>query len=134
MDIIRLTGIRGYGYTGVFPEEQVLGQWFEVDVSLWLDLSPAGQSDRLSDTLDYGAVVKTVQQLIEESKVALLERLASEIADSILYPSHQVGPEVQQVQVALTKLTPPIPKFSGKVTIELIRHRSDRNPIQLLNR
>ena len=39
MDCIYLTGIRAYGYTGYLKEEQVLGQWFEVDVKLWLDLS-----------------------------------------------------------------------------------------------
>lgn len=31
MDSIHVTGIRCYGYTGLLPEEQVLGQWFEVD-------------------------------------------------------------------------------------------------------
>lgn len=133
MDVIRLTGIRAYGYTGALPEEQVLGQWFEVDVALWLDLSQPGQSDRLSDTVDYRFVISTVQRLIAESKFALLERLASEIADAILSPQKENDPQVQQVQVVLTKLTPPIPNFSGRVTIELMRTQSDRNPIQLPN-
>jgi len=34
-------------------EEQVLGQWFEVDVTLWVELAPAGKSDAIEDTLDY---------------------------------------------------------------------------------
>jgi len=38
MDCIHLTEFAP-GYTGYLPEEQVLGQWFEVDVTLWLDLS-----------------------------------------------------------------------------------------------
>jgi dihydroneopterin aldolase len=53
MDCIQLTGIRAYGYTGFLPEEQVLGQWFEVDLTLWLDLAKSGASDRIEDTLDY---------------------------------------------------------------------------------
>ncbi len=36
MDCIHVTGIRAYGYTGYLPEEQSLGQWFEVDLKLWL--------------------------------------------------------------------------------------------------
>ncbi|NEQ10994.1 MAG: dihydroneopterin aldolase, partial [Moorea sp. SIO4E2] len=53
MDCIKLSNIRCYGYTGYLPEEQTLGQWFEVDLTMWLDLSPAGESDDLSDTMDY---------------------------------------------------------------------------------
>ncbi len=119
MDIIRLTGIRGYGYVGALPEEQVLGQWFEVNVTLMLDLATAGQSDRLEDTLNYCSVVETVQHLIQTSKFALLEKLASAIADAIL--QNNAEPSIHQVTVALTKLTPPIPNFSGQVTIEITR-------------
>ncbi|MBF2025387.1 MAG: dihydroneopterin aldolase [Oscillatoriales cyanobacterium C42_A2020_001] len=120
MDIIRLTGIRCYGYTGALPEEQVLGQWFEVDVVLWLDLTQPGHSDRLSDTLDYRAIIQMVQQLVATSKFALLERLATAIAESILANTPKSG-AIQQVQVALTKLAAPIPGFNGNVTIELTR-------------
>ena len=116
MDQIHLTGIRCYGYVGAFPEEQVLGQWFEVDLTLGLDLSIAGQTDRLEDTLNYGAVVMQVQQLVKTSRVALLERLATTIADAILQSS-----SVRQVQVRLSKLAAPIPDFGGRVTIDLIR-------------
>jgi len=115
MDCIRLTGIRSYGYTGVLPEEQVLGQWFEVDIVLWLDLSQPGRSDRLQETLDYREVIATVQQLIRTSKFNLLERLATAIADCLLVYS------LEQVQVRLTKPAPAIPDFAGEVTVELTR-------------
>lgn len=116
MDSIHLTGIRCYGYTGHLPEEQILGQWFEVDVTLWLDLAPAGQSDQIEDTLDYRTVISTIQQLMKTSKFALVERLISVIAEALLSAE-----QVQQVQVRLTKLAAPIPDFSGKITLELTR-------------
>ncbi len=116
MDTIHLTGIRCYGYTGYLPEEQVLGQWFEVDLTLWLDLSPAGKSDAIEDTLDYRNIISTVQQLVKTSKFALLERLANAIAQSILESDR-----VAQVQVRLSKPAAPIPDFTGKITIELTR-------------
>jgi dihydroneopterin aldolase len=121
MDCINLTGIRSYGYTGYLSEEQVLGQWFEVDLKLWLDLSAAGKTDAIADTLDYRGVIKLVQHLVKTSKFALVERLASAIADSILQESYQVT----QVHVRLTKIAAPIPDFDGKITIELTRAKSN---------
>lgn len=118
MDSIHLRGIRSYGYTGVLPEEQVLGQWFEVELTLWLDLSQPGVSDRLEDTLDYRGLVNNVQVLVKTAKFKLLERLATAIADQALESI-----KVEQVQVRLTKLAAPIPDFEGQVSIELTRQR-----------
>jgi len=120
MDCIQLTGIRCYGYTGYLPEEQVLGQWFEVDLSLWLDLAKAGHSDEITDTLDYRSAIATVKQIVKTAKFALVEKLANAIADAILELD-----QVQQVQVRLSKLAAPIPDFGGKITIEITRtHQS----------
>lgn len=118
MDCIHLNQIRCYGYTGALPEEQVLGQWFEVDLTLWLDLSQPGQSDRLEDTLDYREVIAAVKTLVQTARFALLERLATAIAEAVLS-----GTPVQQVKVQLTKLAAPIPDFGGKITVELLRSR-----------
>lgn len=120
MDCIQVTGIRAYGYVGYLPEEQVLGQWFEVDLTLWLDLVAAGQSDSISDTLDYRHAIETVKQLVKTSKFALVEKLASSIADAILELDR-----VQQVQVRLTKCAAPIPDFDGKITIDITRRHPD---------
>lgn len=116
MDSLYLTGIRVYGYSGALPEEQVLGQWFEVDLVLTLDLSKPGSSDRLADTLDYRGVLAQVQHLVKHSRFALLERLATAIADQLLQEQ-----QIQQVKVRLTKLAAPIPDFTGKITVELTR-------------
>jgi dihydroneopterin aldolase len=125
MDSIHLSKIRCYGYTGVLPEEQVLGQWFQVDLVLWLDLSIAGESDRLEDTLDYRAVIETVQRIGKTGKFALLETMASAIAQAILHPEVSQTP-IQQVRVCLTKLAAPIPDFGGKITIEITRRLEDK--------
>jgi len=122
MDCIQITGIRGYGYTGYLQEEQVLGQWFEVDLTLWLDLAPAGESDEIADTLDYRNAIETVKQLVKTSKFALVEKLANAIANAILEL-----PLVQQVQVRLTKPAAPIPDFGGKITIDITRTHQSRS-------
>ncbi|MFB2880495.1 dihydroneopterin aldolase [Floridanema aerugineum] len=116
MDSIEITGIRCYGYTGYLPEEQVLGQWFEVDVTLWLDLTLAGKSDAIADTLDYRTTIEKVKSLVKTAKFALVEKLAEAIASSILESI-----KVTKVRVRLTKPAAPIPEFGGKITIDITR-------------
>lgn len=118
MDCIQLTGIRCYGYTGYLQEEQVLGQWFEVDLTLWLDVAAAGESDEIADTLDYRGAIETVKQIVKTSKFALIEKLATAIANAMLELDR-----VQQVQVRLSKPAAPIPDFGGKITLEITRTR-----------
>jgi dihydroneopterin aldolase len=115
MDCLQIRGIRSYGYVGYLPEEQVLGQWFEVDLTLWLDLSVAGRSDRLEDTHDYSKTVGQVQQLIQTSRFKLIESLAEAIAALLLATG------IEQVRVVLTKLTPPIPDFDGQIVVDITR-------------
>ncbi len=115
-DCIHLEGIRAYGYTGFFAEEQKLGQWYEVELKLWLDLSKSAQNDCLDDTYDYSADVNKILNLIRTATFKLIERLAAAIADIIL-----ASGKVEQVYVRLTKMNPPIPDFTGTVSIEITR-------------
>jgi 7,8-dihydroneopterin aldolase/epimerase/oxygenase len=119
MDCIHIEGIRAYGYIGFLPEEQVLGQWFEVSLIVWTDLSKAGKSDDLAETYDYSQDVAAIQTLIQTVKYKLIEKLAEEIAAIVL-----TSEQIQQVKVRLTKLHPPIPHFNGQVTLEILRSRS----------
>lgn len=118
LDCLHVQGIRGYGYTGLLPAEQSLGQWFEVNLHLYLDVQAAGQSDRLEETLDYHALIVEVQALLRRSRFALIERLATVIAEAVL-----AHPPIQQVKVTLIK-RPAIPDFDGHVQVELVRARN----------
>jgi 7,8-dihydroneopterin aldolase/epimerase/oxygenase len=118
MDVIQLTGIRCYGYTGYLPEEQILGQWFEVDLRMSLDLTAAGRSDRIEETLDYRSVILAVKDIIANSKFALIEKLADKIVTTVL-----AFDLVQQVELKLHKPGAPIPDFGGRITLELTRKK-----------
>ena len=118
MDVIQLTGIRCYGYTGYLAEEKFLGQWFEVDLRIGLDLAIAGQSDRIEDTLDYRSTIAAVKEIIATAKFDLVEKLAETIITTILGFDR-----VQQVELKLHKPAAPIPDFGGKITIELTRSK-----------
>jgi 7,8-dihydroneopterin aldolase/epimerase/oxygenase len=119
MDVIQLTGIRCYGYTGYLQEERVLGQWFEVDLRMGVDLAPAGQSDAIEDTLDYRSVIAAVKEIISTTKFALIEKLAEKILTTVLDFD-----KVQQVELKLHKPSAPIPDFGGRITIELTRQKT----------
>ena len=119
-DKIKVTGIRAYGYIGALPEENVLGQWFEVDLTLWMDLSVAGQSDNLADTHNYADIIQQTQQIIQTEKIKLIERLADAIATQALAND----PRLEKVQVTVNKLTAPVPNFDGRVAVTIVRTRS----------
>ena len=118
MDFIQLTGISCYGYTGYLQEERFLGQWFEVDLRIGVDLAPAGKSDRIEDTLDYRSVIAAVKAIISTAKFDLVEKLAETIVTTVLEFDL-----VQQVDLKLHKPAAPIPDFGGKITIELTRSK-----------
>ncbi|MEM1279963.1 MAG: dihydroneopterin aldolase [Cyanobacteria bacterium P01_H01_bin.152] len=132
MDKIYVNDIRAFGYSGALPEENVLGQWFRVDLVLQLDLSCAGASDVLTDTYDYSKAVQAVQQLIQHQPYNLVETIASEIAKIVLKSDDRLT----QIIVKLTKLTPPVPSFLGQIAVEITRDRShittpSPSPLQL---
>ena len=102
-DQIMLQGMQFYGYHGVNPEERVLGQRYVVDMTVDLDLSQAGASDKLEDTVSYSHIYRSVRAVIEGEPRNLLESAAEAIADRVLseFP-------VDAVSVAVKKPNPPI--------------------------
>ena len=83
-DSIEIKGLRAFGYHGVFPHEREDGQEFIVDLSLRFDLSKASLSDEVGDTIDYGTVCNLVLGVIVGPPVALIEKLAAQIAELLL--------------------------------------------------
>jgi dihydroneopterin aldolase len=120
LDVIRISGFRCYGYTGYFPEENKLGQWFELDLSIWLDLSITGANDQLEHSLNYADVVERLKTLIETSRFKTIERLNSVITEAVL-----AFPPVYKVHSRLVKLSPPIPGFGGQIAIEMTRSKGE---------
>ena len=68
---IYLKGVRAYGYVGYLPEENVLGQWFEVDATLWVDFEKATHNDEIEDTVNYISCIRKIENLIQTQKFKL---------------------------------------------------------------
>jgi len=102
-DRIILEGMLFHGTHGVFPEEQLRPQPFEVDVVLALNLQPAGLSDDLELTVDYARVFDTCRQIVESTRFNLIEALAEAIAHELLagFPADEVTVRVHKPAVKL---------------------------------
>ena len=102
-DRIVLEGMQFYGFHGVNPEEQALGQSYLVDLAVELDLSQPSESDRLDDTVSYTHLYRVVQSVMEGESRNLLETAAQAIADQVLaqFP-------VDAVSVSVKKPRPPV--------------------------
>ena len=89
-DSIKLSNIKLYGYHGVNDFERENGQFFLINLRLFLDLKKAGLSDSLKDTVDYSRVYECIKDIIEGPSIKLLEKLADVVVDAIFETFPQV--------------------------------------------
>jgi dihydroneopterin aldolase len=119
MDDLQLRGLVASGYCGALPEEQERAQPLEVDLDVSLDLSVAGASDALDDTVDYGVLCAMVDRIITTERFVLLERLAERIAEIALSDER-----VDAVTVSVRKLRPPVPQQLATSGVRITRRRA----------
>ncbi|HEX7492124.1 MAG TPA: dihydroneopterin aldolase [Candidatus Limnocylindrales bacterium] len=124
-DHISLSGMRFRGKHGVLEEELQTSQPFEVDVELWLDLSPAGRSDDLSQTADYRAVFDICRETIEGPSFRLIEALAEEIAGRVIARFETL--EFSEVVVRVRKPEVALPRDLDFAAVEIRRRRPRRS-------
>lgn len=118
-DTIELRGLRLLARIGVLPEETERDQPIEVDLDVAADLSPAGRSDALADTIDYGALCDVVASTAATRPVQLLEHLAERLAQAVLAADDRI----EAVTVVLRKLRPPVPHDLGTSGVRVTRAR-----------
>ncbi|QKJ21030.1 dihydroneopterin aldolase [Microbacterium hominis] len=117
-DEITLTGLRVFGRHGVYEEERRVGQYFLVDLTLFVDTRTAAASDAVADTVHYGEVAERVAALVAGDPVDLLETLVARIADDLLTVEL-----VQGVRVTVHKPDAPIPVPFADVSVSIVRTR-----------
>jgi dihydroneopterin aldolase len=119
-DRIVLTGLRVRGHHGVFEHERRDGQDFFVDLTVWLDLAPAGASDKLADTLDYGALAQATADVVAGPPADLIETVAGRIAERTL----AADARIDAVEVTVHKPSAPIPLTFADVAVVVHRSRA----------
>ncbi len=109
---IDVSGIRLFAYHGCMDEESRIGTEYEVNLSVWADLSESAKTDRLKDTVDYVALNHIVKEEMA-IRAKLLEVVAQRIVDRVLAEQ----PLVQEVEVSVSKLAPPIQGDVERVSV-----------------
>jgi dihydroneopterin aldolase len=99
---VSLEGVRFFAYHGFYPEEQILGTEFIVDVDTELEVFTAGE-DEILNTVNYeklfqiiSAEMKTPRKLLETVAHAILEHIRHEFL------------AVKNIRVLIRKMHPPL--------------------------
>jgi dihydroneopterin aldolase len=98
---VELRDLRVFGRHGVHEEERERGQDFVFDVEL--AVGQRGTSDRLDDAVDYVEVARVVKDVSDSRQFALLEALASAVADEL---ERRFSPERLRVRVRKPEVRP----------------------------
>ncbi len=117
-DRIGLRGLKFYGYHGVLQEEKVLGQLFIIDVDLYRDLSKAGKTDKVEDTINYAEVYDFIKTIVTTERYELIEKLGERIAEDLLKSFN-----CEAIRVVVHKPQAPIPGIFDDAFIEIYREK-----------
>lgn len=83
-DKIILKELRCECIIGTFEHERTVKQPVIFNITLFTDLSPAGKSDQLDDTVDYFSLKENIFNHVNSSSYFLLERLVESVAELCL--------------------------------------------------
>ncbi len=116
-DHVFVSGLEVYCIIGLQAWERQVKQKLQIDMTLETDIGPAAASDDVAAALDYRAVSKRVQALVEGSSFQLVEALAERIAATVLAEF----PRAEAISVRVAK--PGAVRFSESVGVEIRRTR-----------
>jgi dihydroneopterin aldolase/2-amino-4-hydroxy-6-hydroxymethyldihydropteridine diphosphokinase len=125
-DRIVVQGVSSLGHHGVLEFEKREGQEFIVDVTMEVDLSKAGRSDDLTQTVNYADVAAAVVARITGPSFDLIERLAEVIADDVL-----ANDLVESVEVVVHKPEAPVGYPFTDVQVQITRPNAPHAVIAL---
>ena len=115
---ISLEGLEFHAFHGVYPHERESGNWFEVDISVGTIIREGVIRDNLDNTVDYEVLYQFVKEEMEKPS-KLLETVAEKIVERVL----RELPEIQEVELKISKVNPPIGGKCKKASLWLQKKR-----------
>lgn len=97
-------------FHGVYEEEKLLGNTFEVNASL--TFIGDDKITELEQTINYAVVYEIIKQRMQQA-TPLLETLAQDMVEAI----GAFDKRVKSVSVSVEKKNPPIPNMEGSVSV-----------------
>lgn len=113
MDKINIEQLEVFAYHGCKEEEKQNGQNFYVDATLFCDITEAGSTDELDDTVNYSKVCKYINKFMTENRFDLIEAVAEQTAMGILHEF----PKIRGVEITINKPNAPIKLPFGNVSV-----------------
>ncbi len=95
MDIVYIKQLEIETIIGINDWERNVRQKVRIDLEMATNISKAGKTDNIDDTLNYKSIAKRIIEFVESSKFLLIEALAENVAAIIL----------EEFQVPWLKLT-----------------------------
>ncbi len=116
-DAIHVNSIQLWAHVGVLESERELGQWFDLDFSIWVDLDEVAKDDDINSIVDYSLAIKELQKLSFSLNCMTIEHYCEKALNclELLYGS-------VPMRVKLSKCDPPVSGFYGTVSVERFRH------------
>lgn len=118
-DTVFVTGLALHAYHGVMQHEAKVGQTFQLDLVLDIDLTEASRSDKLAHTVGYDQVVDVASAAFCERRYRLVEAAAGAVAEAVLGRF----PTVLSVRVTVHKPHAPIAATFADVGVTITRAR-----------
>lgn len=112
---IYLRNVRFHAFHGVLPQEGIVGNDYLVNLVLDYDFSSAMQTDDLQGTLNYAEVYLKVRE-----EMAVPSKLLEHVAGRIAYRLFSDFPEIQKLQLSITKVNPPMGADSDGAGVEVV--------------
>ena len=110
MFTINLNNLSFYAFHGIYKEEQILGNPYEVNVVISFEATE--QVTTLEQTINYEKVYEIIQQRML-IPTALLETLAQEMTQEI----YKYDNRITSISVSIEKKDPPIKQMQGSVSV-----------------
>ncbi len=107
---IDINNLKIYAYHGVDPQENVVGNYYEVNLKLCFLCQNAMRSDRLDHTINYADVVRLI-----EKEMSLPSRLLENVTYRIHTSLTAVFPQIISGEISIYKLNPPISSEIEKI-------------------
>ena len=118
-DRILVRDLQVYARHGVLPEEKTLGQRFALDITAFLDLAEAGQTDELARSVSYVDLIETATATLTQQRFNLIETAAGAVAAALLAGF----PAIERVTIELRKPGAPIDAVFAHVGVAIERGR-----------
>lgn len=112
---IYLRNVRFHAFHGVLPQERIVGNDYLVNLVLDYDFSSAMQTDELQGTLNYAEVYQKVRE-----EMAVPSKLLEHVAGRIAHRLFSDFPEIQKLQLSITKVNPPMGADSDGAGVEVV--------------